>query len=105
MKLQENLKSFHDLGAEVWVISNDPADKLEKMRGKLGLELPTLMDPDLSVAADYGIRRDKGDLPHPATLVIDPKGKVTYLRVDEGIVERPEPEEVLEAVKKGGAAG
>ena len=69
------------------------------MRAKLGLEFPTLMDADLSVAASYGVRRPKGDLPHPTAVVIDPQGVVRYVRVDENYAKRPQPDELLEALR------
>lgn len=81
------------------MLSNDPADKLEKMRGKLGLEFPTLIDPGLDVAASFGVRKEKGDLPHPTAVVIDPGGIVQYIRVDENYARRPKPEELLQALK------
>lgn len=100
MKLQESLDAFHDLGAAVWVISPDPADRLKSMREEKGLKFPNLMDPELAVTRSYGLQNEASpSVPHPAALVIDRSGKITYLRVDEGVVERPEPEELLAALK------
>jgi peroxiredoxin len=99
VKLQEKLQSFQEHNAEIWVISPDPADKLEAMREKHGLTFPTLMDPDLAVVRSYGILNEKSsEVPHPTALVIDQSGKVTYVRVDENYAERPEPDELLDAL-------
>jgi len=100
VKLQENLQSLQELDADIWVISPDPADKLEAMRAKHGLEFPTLMDPDLAVVRRYGILNEKSPkVPHPTALVIDQAGTVTYLRVDENYAERPDPDELLDALR------
>ena len=104
MQLQEHLPSFQERDAELWVISPDPADKLEAMREKEGLEFPTLMDPDLAVVRSYGVLNEKSPkVPHPTALVIDMSGKITYLRVDEDYSKRPAPEELLEALGDGKA--
>lgn len=86
----------HD--TELWVISPDPADKLVSMREKLGLEFPTLMDPDLALTKSFGLLNEKnGEMPHPAAILIDKGGVVQYVRVDEDFRVRPEPAELLEA--------
>ena len=70
------------------------------MRSKKGLEFPTLMDPELSVARSFGVLNEKNtDVPHPTALVIDKEGQVAYFRVDENYAKRPKPEELLEALR------
>ncbi len=72
------------------MISPDAADKLESMREKSGFEFPLLMDSDLETIKAYGIlNQDNGKIPHPAAVVVDREGKVTYLRVDEDYKVRP----------------
>lgn len=81
------------------MISPDPADKLVSMRKELGLEFPTLMDPDLQLTRDFGLLNEKNPtVPHPAAVLIDKGGIVQYVRVDEDFRIRPEPEELLEAI-------
>ena len=105
MKLQENIETFDELGAEIWVVSSDPADKLQEMRAKNALTFPTLMDPELGVAGEYGLLRDEGNLPHPTALVVSPEGEVLYLRVDEDFSKRPDPTELIEALRKANGGG
>lgn len=82
------------------MISPDPADELESMRQKLGLEFPTLMDPDLALTRSFGLLNEKsGKVPHPAAVIIDTEGKVRFVRVDEDYRLRPEPEELLGALE------
>lgn len=100
MKLQERIEAFEEHDAEIWVISPDPADKLEAMRAKRGLTFPTLMDPDLSVARNYGVLNEKSPkVPHPTALVINKAGELIYVRVDEDYAQRPSTEELLDALR------
>lgn len=100
MKLQENRETFRNLEAEIWVVSNDTPEKLEALRQKEGLSFPLLLDRDLAITARYGLLNEKGTLPDPTALVIAPDGEIVYLRVDENVVDRPEPSELAEALKK-----
>ena len=100
MQLQEHLETFQSLNAELWVISPDEPDKLESMRSERGLTFPTLVDSDLALTRAYGLLNEgSGKVPHPAALVLDREGKITYLRVDESVVVRPEPTELIEALR------
>lgn len=69
------------------------------MRKDMGLEFPTLMDPELAVTRAFGLLNDKGNLPHPAAVIIDDAGTVRFLRVDEDYRVRPEPAELLTALE------
>lgn len=102
MQLQAQIQAFQDLDAQIWVISNDPADKLEAMRQKLGLDFPTLMDPELEVVERFGVKHPEKDLPHPTAVVVDKSGTTSYVRIDENYAERPSTEELIEAVKATG---
>ena len=93
------METFEKLGAEIWVVSHDTPEDLEKLRAKEALTFTTLLDPELEVASKYGLLRDKGDLPHPTALVISPEGKILYLRIDEDFSKRPDPSELIGALE------
>lgn len=92
------MEAFESLGAEVWAISPDQAERLEKMRAKEKLEIPLLLDPELEITKRLGLVNGKGNLPHPAALVIEPGGVLSYLRIDEDYSKRPSNRELLGAL-------
>jgi peroxiredoxin len=73
--------------------------KLAKYTGKKGIEFVMLSDADLQVTTLYGlVNRQKPDVPHPTTILIDAAGVVRYIRVDGDYSKRPPIEEILDAV-------
>ncbi len=99
-QLQADLAKFRALGAEVWTITVDAADKLEEMRQEKGLEFPLLIDPGSATIKRYGILNpEDGKIPHPTAVVVDRQGIVRYLRVDEDYRQRPANEELLAALE------
>ena len=71
------------------------------MKAKLGIDIPQLVDADLSVIKSYGILNEKaGDIPHPTALIIDKDGKIAYLHAEVDYSVRPEPEEMIAVLKK-----
>lgn len=85
--------------AELWAITIDPAEKLETMKEELGLEIPLLLDPGSATIRGYGVlNEDHGEIPHPATLVIDQEGTVRLVEINTNYRERPPTERVLEVL-------
>ena len=81
------------------VISIDDPDKLAKYVEKEGIGYPMLTDPGSETIKSYGFLNEKqGKIPHPAAVVINQEGCVTYIRVDENVVDRPPVDELLEAL-------
>lgn len=72
------------------------------MRRKQNLAFPVLVDPDLEATRAYGILNEKsGKVPHPTALVIDKQGVARFVRVDVDYKVRPEPKELLAALRAG----
>lgn len=70
------------------------------MKKDLGLSFPVLVDAEGATARAYGIWNERnGKVPHPTALVIDREGIVRFVRVDEDYKVRPDPSELIEAVK------
>ncbi len=71
------------------------------MRDTEGLTFPVLLDPAANTIKAYGLYNVDSDrgIPHPAALIIDKKGLVRYVRVDEDYRERPSIEELRDALK------
>lgn len=70
------------------------------MKKDLGLSFPVLVDEDGVTGRAYGVwNESNGKVPHPTALIIDREGIVRFVRVDEDYRVRPDPSELIEAVK------
>ncbi len=91
---------------EILAVSVDPKDKAIFLRDKLkdqpGFNFPLLSDADHKVIDRYGLLNEqaKRPMPHPATYVIDRKGKVRWRFVEVDYKVRPSNDDVLAQVKK-----
>ena len=98
--MQESLQAIQELNAELWVISIDPADKLEAMKKDKGFTFPHLMDPGSKVIRSYGLlNAEQGEIPHPTTLVLDQDGVVRFLEINVNFRQRPPTAQVIEALQ------
>jgi peroxiredoxin len=81
--LQEDLKYFHELGAEIVAFSPDTVEFTQEKYKEYGaFEFPVLADPDYAIAEKYGVFAPATpdapeDLLH-GTFVIDETGKVIF---------------------------
>ena len=121
--MQEIPDEFSAAGAQIVVVSPDAAENLEGMANAKGLEFPVLSDPGMEVIAGYGLgyqlseeldglyqgfgvdvastnKQQTPRLPVPASYVIGPGGLVHYAFIEEDYTQRPEPAEILEAVRR-----
>ena len=89
------------LGAEIWAVSPDPADKLSSFAGKQRIGFRLLSDPELQVISSWGLINPKSPkVPHPAAVIVDPDGVIRYFRLDVDYSKRPSNDELLEALRK-----
>jgi peroxiredoxin len=91
-------------GIEVIAVSPDPNERSQQLADGLGLGYRFLSDPDLAVARRYGLVHAGGgpggrDVPRPATIVLDRDGIVRWFSVSRNYQVRPDPEDVLRAVR------
>jgi peroxiredoxin len=75
-------------------ISVDEAKRSQAMRERLGLNFPLLSDPDVAVAAAYGVAMKGQDLAIPAMFIVMPNREVFWKYVGENPSDRP-PDEVM----------
>ncbi len=101
-ELQQSLSEIRELGAEVWAVSStDSVEKIAALARAGGFTFPLLSDRSLEVTKRYGVLNEaRPNIAHPATLIIDRKGTVRYLRVDVDFTERPSTKELIRALKK-----
>ncbi|AOB30363.1 alkyl hydroperoxide reductase [Bordetella sp. H567] len=124
--LQAALPSFQELGASLVAISPQTAPNSRKSTRQNNLTFPILSDvkgevgasfglkfklPDYLVALYQGLKNDlprfnddpEWTLPMPARYVIAQDGTIVYAEVNPDYTRRPEPEEMLPALRQ--AAG
>ena len=98
------LSEAEKAGVEVVAISPDPNEQSQKMADGLRLGYRFVADRDLAVCRRYGLVHPGGgpngeDVPRPATVVLDRDGVVRWLSVSRNLQVRPDPDDVLRAVR------
>jgi peroxiredoxin len=91
-------------GVEILAVSPDPNERSQKLADGLRLGYRFLSDRDLAVARRYGLVHSRGgpsgeDVPRPATVVVDRDGVVRWVSISSNFQVRPDPTEVLRAVR------
>ena len=89
---------------EIIAISPDPNARSQTLANGLRLGFRFLADRDLAVTRRYGLAHagagpDGGDVPRPATVVVDRDGLVRWFSVSKNVQVRPDPDDVLRAVR------
>ena len=120
--LQEALASLREAGAELVAISPQTPANSRKAVAEHKLGFPVLSDPSNAVANSYGVRYrapeylidlfktlkvdlpsfngdDSWTLPMPARFVIGPDAIIRYAEVNPDYTRRPEPEDMLPAIR------
>ncbi|MGL5015011.1 MAG: peroxiredoxin-like family protein [Bacteroidales bacterium] len=121
VELQEHLKDFKELGAELIAISPQRADSTLTLQQKKELQFTLVSDTDNRVASKYGLSfkldserqklyeerislskyngNNEGTLPITATYIIDSNGIIRYAYVNEDYKKRVNPKDLLKFLK------
>jgi peroxiredoxin len=102
--LGAELSKAEQAGVEVVAVSPDPNEQSQRMAEGLRLAYRFVADQDLAVARRYGLIHPRGgaegqDVPRPATVVVDRQGVVRWFSVSRNFQVRPDPADVLSAVR------
>jgi peroxiredoxin len=102
--LGAQLSEAERAGVEVLAVSPDPSERSQRLAESLGLGYRFVADRDLAVARRYGLVHPGGgpsgqDVPRPATVVLDRDGIVRWYSVTRNVQVRPDPDDVLRAVR------
>lgn len=98
--MQRRIADFTALDTQILVIAPDQTPGLAKLSADLALAFPVLFDAEQKTIEAYGVRNpDSPSLPHPAVVLVDKKGIVRFVRVDEDYRHRPPPDDLLTAIK------
>jgi len=102
--LGAQLSEAERAGVEIVGISPDTNEQSQKLAEGLRLGFRFVADHDLVVARRYGLVHPRGgpegeDVPRPATVVLDRDGVVRWFSVSRNFQVRPDPGDVLRAVR------
>jgi peroxiredoxin len=126
--LQRALPGYRELGASLVAISPQTPVNSRRSARRNELSFPILSDPGNRVGAEFGLRfrlpgylldiyrenqidlvafnqDDSGTLPMPARFVVGPDGVIRYAEVNPDYTRRPEPGDLLPALRACASAG
>lgn len=109
---QETLRTYSHLNYDLWrhldvdvlPVTGDSVPDLIEMRDRFDLTLELLSDPDLETTHDYTDTEDNdahGEVPVPATYVVDTEGVVRYGEIARDPSDRANANLVRHIVKNG----
>ncbi len=92
------------LGGRLVAISVDPPEKSREVVRRNSLPFAILSDADAEVIRKYGLLHTGGgergeDIAIPAHLLLDREGRVVWRRVAARIQDRPDPQEIIAAIR------
>jgi thioredoxin-dependent peroxiredoxin len=97
--LQDDLGRIEAAGGRLVAVSAAKPDEVDALVKRFGLTFPVLSDPDLRIAASYGVRQKGLDIALPSTFVVDAGGIVRWVRVGKNPLDRPSTEEIVAALR------
>jgi|SRR5215467_9210649 len=102
--LGAQLSEAERAGVEIIAVSPDSNEHSQQVANGLHLAYRFVADRDLAVARRYGlVHAGAGphgeDVPRPATIVLDRNGVVKWFSVSRNFQVRPDPADVLGAVR------
>ncbi len=85
---------YHSLGAQVFVVVGQRAERVEAYRTSHNLTIPILIDADRSVMKQYGVYHRLGltafNIARPATFIIDRERRIRFMYIGQGQGDRPD---------------
>lgn len=101
-----HVKAARAIGYSVAILTYDSVAKLARYAERSDSELILLSDPKSAVIKGFGLLNEAyapgsyaHGVPHPIILAIDPKGVVTHRFSEATYSRRPEPDDVLKALR------
>lgn len=103
-------KDIIDLGARLVLVTPKPLETTRRVAEFFEVEFDFWLDDSLTVARELGLVQESGvpsdyekeyggDTLWPTTIVADPAGIITYVNLAKTLADRPNPKELLQAIK------
>ena len=105
MGLPSVLPELEKVGAEVHAITADSPPPLARAINEWMLAFIVIVGPEQETIRQYGVLDANSDLAVPTTVVIDRQGIVGYRHIEKSAEDRPDVQEILEAVRVIAGAG
>lgn len=108
-QLRNSLNEIENLDAELLAVDPHEAWSAKYLLKEVGLstddvQFPLLMDPSLTVSANYGVpfqmRIHVEWSSRPTTFVIDKEGVIRFIKRSATYSDRPKPAEIVAELKK-----
>ena len=113
--LTGHYKDIIDLGGRLILITPKPLDTTRRVAEFFEVEFDFWLDESLAVARQLGLLQPKGvprdfheeygaDTVWPTAIVTNADGEITYVKLSKMLADRPNPKELLAAVRDATAA-
>lgn len=104
-------KEINDCGARLVLVTPQPLDTTRRVANLFGVQFEFWLDESLDIARQFGLLLESGvpkdhrgeygsDTLWPTSLVVDSKGIIRHTEVSRFVVDRPNPQKLLTALKK-----
>ena len=98
------MSAAEQAGLEIIAVSPDSNEQSQRLANGLRVSYRFVADRDLAVARSWGLVHPHGgpdgqDVPRPATIVLDREGIVRWFSITRNYQVRPDPADVLRAVR------
>jgi peroxiredoxin len=99
--LSERYSDFKKAGAQIIAINAEDSNQQHDFRKSKNIEYMFLSDSGAATAKKFGVYNEP-DPAHitPSIFIIDGKGVIRWMYVGKNANDRPQPDTVLEALKK-----
>jgi len=108
-KLTRHYKDIVDLGARLILVTPKPLETTKRVASFFEVEFDFWLDESLHVARQLGLVLASGvpgnyekeygtDTLWPTAIVVDAAGIITYVKLSKTLADRPDPEELLQAI-------
>ena len=103
--VRDRWEDYRRTGAEVVGISTDSVEKHRQFAANRRLPLRLLSDPAGEVVRLYGVSSWIPGRAARAVVVVDPRGRVSYRKVQRFSLFRPKDDEIIAAARAAGDGG
>ncbi len=109
--LSEHYKEITDLGAQLIFVTPKPLATTRRVADVFGVQFEFWLDPELKVAKQLGLVHTDGvpgkhrdehgvDTVWPTSVVTNADGVITYVTQSRRIIDRPDPQVLLQEIRK-----
>lgn len=99
-RLESRRAELESKGARIAAVSVDAIEDCRALADRLEVGFPLLADPGGATVRDYGVWHAEKEIALPAIVVVDAARTIRWKKVGSAIDDRPEEDEIVEAVDR-----